>query len=708
MAAEKEGVTLRVLLGQRLGEAAQQLEGEAVGDPLVVARLQHVLGISLRELGHLEQAEVVLVKACRTRERLLGADHLDTVATKHHLATLYRAQGKYALAEALFKEVLAVRTAKLGADHPDTLTSQHHLALLYHSQGKYALAETLFKEVLAVRTAKLGADHPDTLTSQHRLALLYRSQEKYALAETLCKEVLAIRTAKLGADHLDTLASKHLLATLYRAQEKYALAETLFKEVLAVRTAKLGADHPDTLTSQHHLALLYWSMKKLDQSIPLLEETLKLRKAKLDPDHPDTLGTQVDLGVNYCDAGRFADAIPLLEEVHRKGPHPHMGTVGNALLTAYVRAGKTTEATALVTEAVRAARQWFPADSPELAAELADVGQTLLDAKAYAAAEPLLRESLSLGEQKVPDAWDTHQRDPARRRAARPAEVCRRRAPVAARLRGAEADPGRDLPVKDRRCGTPWSGWSSSTTPGASRTRRRSGGRSWNHPVRRQHRDDHRRLRHRRRHRHGRQRLPGRVRHPDHPRRPDQRDDHRAVNGDRLAEPNETFVVNLSSPTNATIADGQGVGTILDDEPRISISDVTKTEGKKNQTTLFTFTVTLSAAYDQPVTMSFQHRERHRDDERQRLRRQDRHADLRPRRDDEDDHHRSQGRQQEGGQRDVLPGPVRQQQQFAVHQEARHRHDPERRLIPREASDVRRRLPPSLMGRVRRLVIRRP
>ena len=43
----------------------------------------------------------------------------------------------------------------------------------------------------------------------------------------------------------------------------------------------------------------------------------------------------------------------------------------------------------------------------------------------------------------------------------------------------------------------------------------------------------------------------------------------------------------------------------MDDEPRISINDVTKAEGKKNKTTLFTFTVTLSAAYDQPVTMSF-------------------------------------------------------------------------------------------------------
>ena len=47
------------------------------------------------------------------------------------------------------------------------------------------------------------------------------------------------------------------------------------------------------------------------------------------------------------------------------------------------------------------------------------------------------------------------------------------------------------------------------------------------------------------------------------------------------------------------------MGTIIDDEPRISINDVTMAEGKKGQTTLFTFTVTLSAAYDQPVTMSF-------------------------------------------------------------------------------------------------------
>jgi hypothetical protein len=39
--------------------------------------------------------------------------------------------------------------------------------------------------------------------------------------------------------------------------------------------------------------------------------------------------------------------------------------------------------------------------------------------------------------------------------------------------------------------------------------------------------------------------------------------------------------------------------------PRISISDVTKAEGKNKNSTSFTFTVSLSAPYNQPVTVSY-------------------------------------------------------------------------------------------------------
>jgi hypothetical protein len=79
-----------------------------------------------------------------------------------------------------------------------------------------------------------------------------------------------------------------------------------------------------------------------------------------------------------------------------------------------------------------------------------------------------------------------------------------------------------------------------------------------------------------------------------------------AVLGDVLDEPNETFVVNLSSPVNATVGDGQGVGTILDDDtlPTLAINDVTVTE-RNSGTRNLTFTVTLSAASGQTVAVSY-------------------------------------------------------------------------------------------------------
>ncbi len=63
-----------------------------------------------------------------------------------------------------------------------------------------------------------------------------------------------------------------------------------------------------------------------------------------------------------------------------------------------------------------------------------------------------------------------------------------------------------------------------------------------------------------------------------------------------MDEDNETFLVNLSSPANATIADNQGLGTINDDDasPNLSISDVSQVEGNSG-TTSFNFTVSLSA-----------------------------------------------------------------------------------------------------------------
>jgi hypothetical protein len=78
------------------------------------------------------------------------------------------------------------------------------------------------------------------------------------------------------------------------------------------------------------------------------------------------------------------------------------------------------------------------------------------------------------------------------------------------------------------------------------------------------------------------------------------------VNGDTKFEANETFFVNLSNPMGATIADGQGQGTINNDDamPSISINDVMVTEGNAG-TTPAPFTVTLSAVSGVTTTVNY-------------------------------------------------------------------------------------------------------
>ena len=66
------------------------------------------------------------------------------------------------------------------------------------------------------------------------------------------------------------------------------------------------------------------------------------------------------------------------------------------------------------------------------------------------------------------------------------------------------------------------------------------------------------------------------------------------VNGDLNSETDETFFVNVTNVTGATVADGQGVGTIQnDDSPTLSISGASTTEGNSGTKT-YTFTVHLS------------------------------------------------------------------------------------------------------------------
>jgi serine/threonine protein kinase len=446
---QKGGPLLIEQLTKRLLAVGDKLDTEAIRDPLTVARLQNFLGTTLHNLGEYGKAIELHQQARRTREKLLGPDHPDTLQSMNNLAGGYHAAGKLDLALPLYEETLQLQKARLGADHPGTLLTMNNLATGYRDAGKWDLALPLDEETLKLRKAKLGPDHPDTLSSMNNLAMGFKDAGKldlalplfeetfkltkvklgpdhpgtlismnnlamgyYAagkldLAVPLLEETLKLSKAKLGPEHPDTLISMSNLADGYKATGKLDLALPLHEETLKLRKAKLGLDHPDTLISMNNLALVYQGTGKLDLALRLFEQTLKLRKAKLGSDHPGTLASMGGLAEAYRVAHKLDLALPLFEETlklqkAKLGPdHPNTLATMNNLALGYQAAGKVDLALPLFEETVKLMKAKLGPDHPSTLVSMNNLARGYQAAGKLDLALPLFEETLNLMKAKL-------------------------------------------------------------------------------------------------------------------------------------------------------------------------------------------------------------------------------------------------------------------------------------------------------------------
>ena len=268
------------------------------------------IGVFSRE-DSIELYEQVLAEY----ERVLGADHPDTLTVRNNLAGAYKSAGRLAEAVELFERVLADRVRVLGPDHPDTLAARNNLAGAYYSVGRFGEAIELLGRVLAERERVLGPDHPDTLTTRNNLAFAYHSAGRFDEAIELYERVLAEQERVLGPDHPDTLTVRNNLAFAYHSAGRFGEAIELFERVLADQERVLGPDHPGTLTTRNSLAGAYEDVGRFGEAIELFERVLADQERVLGPDHPDTLNARDNLALAYDAVGRLAEAINVWEEL---------------------------------------------------------------------------------------------------------------------------------------------------------------------------------------------------------------------------------------------------------------------------------------------------------------------------------------------------------------------------------------------------------
>jgi serine/threonine protein kinase/TolA-binding protein len=368
---EKEGPSLREQLSGHLKEAAAQLDGLAIDDPLTAAGLQNTLGVSLITLGDAAQAIELLDKARRIRETHLGPDHSDTLTSVNDLASAYLAAYKPDKAVPLLEQARAKLEIKHGPDHPDTLTSMNNLATAYWDTMQREKAMPLYEQILTKRKAVLGPNHRDTLTSLNNLATAYMEVGQAEKAIPLLEETIARMKDQLAPDHPNLLTVMNNLAWVYKEVRQFDRALPLYEQALAKRKSKLGLKHADTLISMNNLAMAYQAAGQPEKAVPLLEQTLAQTTEIRGPESPDTLTCMGNLAWTYQSAGKLDRAEPLwgkLVQLRRKVDGP---------------------------------------ESPVTAGDLTQLGLNLIKQKKFAKAEPVLRECLAIRAKIQPEDWLT-------------------------------------------------------------------------------------------------------------------------------------------------------------------------------------------------------------------------------------------------------------------------------------------------------------
>jgi serine/threonine protein kinase len=411
-AEEKEGRPLRSILGDRLDHSAAQLEGDAVGDPLVVANLQERLGRTYRSLGQAAKAKDLFAKAIAIRRNELGPEHVDSLALLTQQALALKDAGEVNAAIALHEQVRDAQVRTLGADHLDTISTLHALAAAYRAAGRPNEACTLLEKVRDLRLEKLGPDDDQTINALDDLSLVYQMVGRGTEAIALAQQVRDARVKKYGADHVVALAALNNLALRYQATGKMRQALAMFEEARDGLVPRLGPDHPNSLMILDSLAGMYRAFGRTAEAIPLAEQVRDSRIKTLGAYHPYTIHTLLNLALAYQSNREPEKALSVIQQAAAgleklDFTHAEAGVIiGN--LCDFLEKKKWFE------QADLWRRKWLAAakgrDGPDSAAyaeKLAEQGENLLRSKRHATAEPLLRECVAIFEIKQPEFWKT-------------------------------------------------------------------------------------------------------------------------------------------------------------------------------------------------------------------------------------------------------------------------------------------------------------
>jgi tetratricopeptide (TPR) repeat protein/tRNA A-37 threonylcarbamoyl transferase component Bud32 len=310
----------------------------------------------------------------------------------------YQRQAKYDLAERYLHQAYDLNVKLYGADARPTATAEHALASDDYLLGDYAGSNTLFEKALPVYRKHVNDANFDMSLMPAILsdaAFAARAVGRLDEAERLWREALAytIRVPLRNRGSMDATV-KTFLAQLYVDRGDIEKADPLASE--AVGELRTLGDRPSLAQALIDLGNIRRLQGRYAEADSSLQEGTNLYAQAQGGDHPNVAYGLISLSTSHYYQQRYdlaeKDARRAIEIVVKRAPR------GRYHQSAYIalglilnKEGATKEAEPLLREALSLAQQ--KSRALDVAFASAALGECLATQKRYQEAEPLLTQS---------------------------------------------------------------------------------------------------------------------------------------------------------------------------------------------------------------------------------------------------------------------------------------------------------------------------
>lgn len=279
------------------------------------------LGQLCRRERRRDEARACLQESLDLRERLFGAEHPASRASRAALASLLLDSGELPAARRHYDLLVQACTRTAGPEDPETLAARSQLARVLAGLGEGERALALHEQVVSACERALGAEHLITLDCLEDLAHSLVQQREFERARLVHERVLDARRRGQGGEHADTLRCGRRLALLLGETGELGNARRMLESVLRAHERHDGLDAAGTLAAREALAEILAAQGDLAAVRSIQESLARTRERHLGAGHPDTLNMQLRLASTLGQQGEAEAARRLREQVAELRQH---------------------------------------------------------------------------------------------------------------------------------------------------------------------------------------------------------------------------------------------------------------------------------------------------------------------------------------------------------------------------------------------------